>query len=161
MKAKGMTYRKVKHVPIGANSNRSMILRQRWTMACLAKDHKERVWLNIDETWLGMCDFRRMKWQAPATTNSVAALSMAPRVTMLLATDSLGNVWFTLSQSNSNQATFGIFVRQLLLKLDKERPGWRRNTIVTLDGARYHKAADTYELLVNLDIPVAMLGPYR
>ena len=71
-------------------------------MACLAKDHKERVWLNIDETWLGMCDFRRMKWQAPATTNSVAALSMAPRVTMLLATDSLGNVWFTLSQSNSN-----------------------------------------------------------
>ena len=62
MKAMGMTYRKVKHIPIGANSNRNLILRQRFVMAALAKDHKHRVYLNVDETWLGMCDFRRMKW---------------------------------------------------------------------------------------------------
>ena len=52
-------------------------------------------------------------------------------------------------------------MRQLVLKLDKERPNWRRNTLVTMDGARYHKADSTQELFTMLEIPVAMLGPYR
>ena len=161
MKASGMTYRKVKHIPIGANSVRNLILRQRWLMAVLERDNKHRVYINVDESWLGMCDFRRMKWQSPGTTNSVAALSMAPRVTMMVAVDSLGGVFFALSQSNSNHATFCLFIRQLVIRLDEERPHWRRNTILTLDGAKYHKAGETMELFVNLEIPVAMLGPYR
>ena len=130
-------------------------------MSALERDHKSRVYLNIDETWLGMSDFRRRKWQAPGTTNSVAALSMAPRVTMILAVDSTGRLYFSLSQSNSNQGLFGLFMRQLVLKLDKERPNWRKNTLVTLDGARYHSGAEAKELYESLDIPVAMLGPYR
>jgi len=161
MKAKGMAYKKVVHIPIGANSNRNLILRQRWLMTALENDHKNRVYINIDESWLGMSDFRRMKWRAPGTTNSVVAFSMAPRVTMMVAVDSLGNVYFALSQSNSNSDTFGLFIRSLVLKLDKERPNWRKNTLVTLDGARYHRSAETSELFATLDIPVAMLGPYR
>ena len=31
-------------------------------MAVLDKDYKNKIYLNIDETWLGMSDFRRMKW---------------------------------------------------------------------------------------------------
>ena len=65
MKNRGMSFRKVKHIPIGANSPRNLILRQRWLMALLDKDHKNRTYVNVDETWLGMSDFRRMKWQAP------------------------------------------------------------------------------------------------
>ena len=80
---------------------------------------------------------------------------------MLLAVDSLGNVYFALSQSNSNQGLFCLFMRQLILKLDKERPTWRKNTLITLDVAKYHSAADTKELFDTLDVPVAMLGPYR
>ena len=57
---------------------------------------------------------------------------------MITATDSLGNLYFALSQSNSNQDLFGIFMRQLVIKLDQERPNWRKNTLVTMDGARYH-----------------------
>ena len=52
---------------------------------------------NIDETWLGMSDFRRMKWQPRNSKNSVAALSMAPRVSMLVAVDTGGNVFFSLA----------------------------------------------------------------
>lgn len=161
MKSKGMSYRKVKHIPIGANSNRNLILRQRWVMAVLERDHKSRVYLNIDETWLGMSDFRRRKWQAPGTTNSVVAFQMAPRVTMMVAVDSIGNLYFALSQSNSNQNTFGLFIRQLVLTLDRERPNWRRDTLITLDGARYHRTDEIVKLFTTLDIPVAMLGPYR
>ena len=86
---------------------------------------------------------------------------MAPRVSMLAAVDSLGNVYFALSQSNTNASTFGLFVRQLVLTLDKERPHWRKNTLWTLDGAAYHKSDETQELFIQLEIPVAMLGPYR
>ena len=62
MNQKGMRYKKIKHVPLTANTEKNMILRQRWAMAVLDKDHKSKVYLNIDETWLGMSDFRRMKW---------------------------------------------------------------------------------------------------
>ena len=62
-----------------------------------------------------MSDFRRMKWQAPGATNSVAALSMAPRVTMLTAVDSLGGVFLSLAQANSNRQVFGMFLRYLVL----------------------------------------------
>lgn len=59
---KGMRYKKVKHIPLQANSERNLILRQQWAMAVLDKDYKNKIYLNIDETWLGMSDFRRMKW---------------------------------------------------------------------------------------------------
>ena len=80
---------------------------------------------------------------------------------MIIAVDSLGNVYLSLSQSNSNQDLFGIFIQQLVLKLDKQRPNWRKNTLVTLDGAGYHRAEETKELFEWLEIPVAMQGPYR
>ena len=62
MHSKGMRYRKVQHVPLQANSARNLILRQRWAMTVLEKDYKHKVYLNIDETWLGMRDYRRLKW---------------------------------------------------------------------------------------------------
>ena len=52
-------------------------------------------------------------------------------------------------------------MRQLVLKLDKERTNWRKNTIVTLDGAGYHRAEETKELFRYLNIPLSMSGPYR
>ena len=69
------------------------------------------------------------------STNSVPAFSLAPRVSMIVATDSLGNIYFSLLQSNNDQSTFSIFIQRLVLKLDEERPEWRRNTVMLVDGA--------------------------
>ena len=156
MRQMGLRYRKVKHIANTANSTTGKIVRQQWAIQFIEKYHKDRIYLNLDETWLGMSDFRRMKWQAPGSNNSVPAFQMAPRVTMLTACDTLGNVYVSLTQSNSNESMFSIFIQQLVLKLDKERPNWRRNTIVTLDGASYHTAAGTLQLLEKLKIPVMM-----
>ena len=82
-----------------------------------------------------MSDFRRRKWQVKGSTNSVPAFSLAPRVSMIVATDSLGNIYFSLLQSNNDQSTFSIFIQRLVLKLDEERPEWRRNTVMLVDGA--------------------------
>ena len=53
--------------------------------------------INIDESWLGMEDFRRMKWQAPGTRNSLAKKNWAPRISLLLAFDNFGESYVSLS----------------------------------------------------------------
>ena len=62
VKEMGLRYRKVKHIANTANSTTGKILRQQWAIRFLDKYHKDRVYLNLDETFLGMSDFRRMKW---------------------------------------------------------------------------------------------------
>jgi hypothetical protein len=86
---------------------------------------------------------------------------MTPRVSMLTAVDSLGNLYIALAQSNSNQSMMSLFWKSLVLKLDKERPGWRTNTIWTMDGAAYHSCDGALNILKQLKIPVLMQGPHR
>ena len=50
----------------------------------------------MDESWLGMADFRRRKWKVPGTTNSVAQLELRPRISLIVAIDSLGAVYVSL-----------------------------------------------------------------
>ncbi len=93
----GMRFRKIKTVALHSNSERNLVLRQRWALEFLAQARKKKIFLNVDETWLGMSDFRRMKWQAPGTTNSIAKLEVAPRVTMIVGLDSRGRVYLALA----------------------------------------------------------------
>ena len=58
----GMRYRKIKTVSLHSNSVNNLVLRQRWSLEFLAQARKKKVFINVDETWLGMSDFRRMKW---------------------------------------------------------------------------------------------------
>jgi hypothetical protein len=58
----GMRFRKIKTVSLHSNSEKNLVLRQRWALEFLAQSRKKKVFLNIDETWIGMSDFRRMKW---------------------------------------------------------------------------------------------------
>ena len=53
-----------------------------------------------------------------------------------------------------------VFVRELVKKLDVQRPDWRQNTILLFDGASYHTSAQTQAVLRDLDIPVIYLAPY-
>ena len=53
-----------------------------------------------------------------------------------------------------------IFFRQLVLKLDSERKGWRKDTVILLDNATYHAAVSTMELFNGLDIPILFSGPH-
>jgi hypothetical protein len=118
----GMRYRKILTVSLHSNSEKNLVLRQRWALEFLAMARKKKTFLNIDETWLGMSDFRRMKWQVPGTTNSVAKLDIAPRITMILGLDTKGNVYLALAQANSNSDMMELYFRGLTARLDQERP---------------------------------------
>ena len=63
-------------------------------------------------------------------------------------------------QSNSNNKVMEIFMRQLVLKLDKEDSEWRDSTVILLDNAPYHTSEGTMELMEGLRVPVLFTGPH-
>ena len=134
----GMRYQKIKDTAIFSNSERNLVLRQRWAMEFLSLARTKHTFLSVDEAWLGMSDFRRRKWKIPGTTNSVAKLAIKPRVTMILGIDSLGNIYYTLAQANSNSSMMELFYRELVVVLDRDKPSWRKTTVILADGASYH-----------------------
>ena len=86
---------------------------------------------------------------------------MTPRVSLLVCISSEGDQYIALSQSNSNESMMSLFWKSLVLKLDKEKPGWRKTSIWTLDGAAYHYSEASLNLLEQLRIPLCMQGPHR
>jgi hypothetical protein len=156
----GMKYRKVVPTSIHGNSVKNLVLRQQFAINLTRLLQDGKVILNMDESWLGMSDFRRRKWQAPNTTNSVAQLQTADRISVIMALDTTGEVYLSLLQSNSNGNVMDIYFRQLVLQLDRARPRWRENTVILMDNARYHWSKTTTKTLKALGVPVMYTGPH-
>ena len=97
------------------------MLRQQWSLAFLNLDYKAKNIINIDETWLGMADFRRRHWRPDTNGYSIKAKQMAPRISMITGVDKLGNLYLCLSQSNSNKSMMYkcLTVRRLVRLRDK------------------------------------------
>ena len=95
-------YKRIKSVSWQGNSIKNLLLRQAFAQAFMKIDFKKKIIINVDETWLGMSDFRRMRWTFPGEENSVAKKQIAPRISMIAALDSKGKVHTALMQSNSN-----------------------------------------------------------
>ena len=91
-----MRYRRIKRCSIHINSPKNLVLRQQFALKFLELLNSKKVFLNIDETWLGMSDFRRQKWRAQGTTNSVPQLQLNPRISMIVGLDSDGKVYLSL-----------------------------------------------------------------
>ena len=53
-----------------------------------------------------------------------------------------------------------IFLLHLVKLLDVERPGWKDNTVMLLDGARYHSGARVREYMRKLELQVIWSAPY-
>ena len=47
-----------------------------------------------------------------------------------------------------------------MLKLDAERKGWRKDTVILLDNAPYHSCKPTMEFFAGMDIPILFTGPH-
>ena len=97
-----MSFRKIVKIGIHSNSVKNLFLRQRFAVKWLSLTQKKTIFLNIDETWLDMSDFRRMKWRPKYSTNSNPIVMVWPRISMIVGVDTLGNVYVSLTQSNSN-----------------------------------------------------------
>ena len=53
-----------------------------------------------------------------------------------------------------------IFLLHLVKLLDVERPGWRNDTVIQLDGARYYTGSKVREYMRKLELQVIYSAPY-
>ena len=53
-----------------------------------------------------------------------------------------------------------LYFRALVAKLERERPNWRRDTVIIVDGAKYHQSVDFLQVAAELRLPYMVLGPH-
>ena len=92
-----MSYRKVVKLPINANSDRCLIQRMQCGMKFLALAKKVKRIISLDESFLNKTDHRRRKWQIKGLPNSIPALQVHPRISILAAIDNCGGIYVSLS----------------------------------------------------------------
>jgi hypothetical protein len=114
----------------------------------------------VDETWISLTTFVRKHWAPKGQPATIASKTVSPRLAIIAAIDTDGRVWFALTQSNTDSNVFGLFLAQLCAQLDSETPGWRQDTTVLYDGARYHSSEETRRQIQSLALNVAISAPY-
>ena len=91
-----MSYKRISTVALHANSEKNRILRQRFAIELVNLLNQGKRIINIDESWLNQTDFRRMKWRERGTTNSVAKVQMAPRISIIIGIETTGALYLSL-----------------------------------------------------------------
>ena len=155
-----MGYSKINKVPMTANSEVNLILRQRAAIEFLHLYQKRTRMIVIDETWIGETNFRRRLWQKKKHKISQKGPSVRPRITMIAALDNNCEVYLSLLQANSDSETMTLYLKELVWVLDQENEQWRKNTVLVMDGAPYHMSKETRVAMSDLNIPLLFFGPY-
>ena len=109
--------------------------------------------MNVDESWISESDYSRRMW---CPTDGAATISNKPlrrKVALIAAVDTEGRAYFALTHSLTNSEVIGTFFSHLCKALDLERADWRQNTVILLDGAKYHLSLETREYLRKLQVP--------
>ena len=79
---------------------------------------------------------------------------------MILAFDNFGEVYFALTQVNTTAIIIKMFLSHLCSRLDVDRPNWRQDSVMLLDGAAYHTCSEVRVHLHQLKVPVMYTAPY-
>jgi hypothetical protein len=97
-----MRYSRIREQALHVNSPLNVHKRQGWAQTFLRHDIQNKVILNVDESWLDKTDYRRRSWSAVGQKNAQSKKQLTPRISLTVALDTLGNVYYSLSQSNNN-----------------------------------------------------------
>ena len=116
--------------------------------------------LNLDETWINDTNYTRMMWCPPQTPATMATRPISYRISMIAALDTEGCIYYSLTQANTDSDVMMIFLQHLVEQLDLERPSWRDDTVLLLDGAKYHTGSQVREYMRKLDLQIIWSGPY-
>ena len=85
---------------------------------------------------------------------------MSPRLTLIAALDTDGRVYFTLTHANTDSDVMLVFMRYLMIQLDREDSDWKKKTVFLLDGARYHTSNEMREYFRKMELRIIYSGPY-
>ena len=107
-----------------------------------------------------MMDFRRRKWQKLKGSKCHAISQTQPRISVIAALDSNGEIFYSLTQGNTNDKIMEIFIQKLVKRLDSIEKEWRRSSVLLLDNASYHVSSSTLKVLEDHQVPVCFTGPH-
>ena len=155
-----MRYKRIAQVSWTGNDPKNIILRQHFAQAYMNIDHSKKTVLNIDETWVAMTDFRRMKWCRIGRPNSVPKKNVTPRISMITALDSNGLLYVTLVQANSNSSMMQLYFSHLIKLMNAKNANWRNDYIILLDNASYHTSEVMMEFFNKYQVPIIFTGPH-
>jgi DDE superfamily endonuclease len=82
-------------------------------------------------------------------------------INLIAVVGNRGEFFFTVNQGKTNSYTLGHFLIKLVEHMNSIDKDWRKETIILLDNAQYHRGVVTTEIFNNLDIPILYLGPYH
>ena len=116
--------------------------------------------ISIDESWIGMSDFRRMKWCRIGKPNSVPKKNVTPRISMITALDSFGKLYMTLVQANSNSNMMELYFSHFIKLMDSKSKTWRNDNIILLDNASYHTSEAMMKFFEKYQVPIIFTGPH-
>ena len=80
--------------------------------------------INVDQSWLNGTRFIRRIWVPSDSAGTFTDKQVAPRISLISALDTDGNIWFSLTQVNTDSDVMTTFLRYLVRQLDLESPGW-------------------------------------
>jgi hypothetical protein len=92
--------------------------------------------------------------------NNPPLRKVRPRITLIIAVDSVGNLFASMLQANSDSDTMALFMKELVARLDYEDKQWRKNSLIVWDGAGYHTSKEILKCVEELQVPLMRLGPY-
>jgi hypothetical protein len=115
---------------------------------------------NIDESWVNDLSWNQRQWHRRGSNNSVSSKIVSPRLSLIVAIDNFGSIYYSMTQVATDQDVFMLFLQHLTDKLTAESPNWPASTYFLMDGALYHKAKDTLTKMKALAMKTVIAGPY-
>ena len=143
----GLTYKKVMFTAYLANSERSLVLRQKFAKMMLPLLASGKRIINVDESSIPFLDFRRHKWCPVGQRNTISKKDLSPKVNLIAAIDTNGMAYAALTQINTDTDVMVSFLSRLATVLKIEDPNWLTNTVLLMDGAKYHTSSETRKML--------------
>ena len=116
--------------------------------------------INVDESWLNGTRFLRRVWAPAGAPATITDKQVAPRISLIVALDTEGKIWFALTQANTDSDVMTTFLRKLMDQLDLESPGWEETTTILLDNAAWHTSPVMKKRLARMQAPMTYSGPY-
>ena len=92
-----MSYKTLVQRHPNTNSDLNRVVRQQWAIEYRSQLKAGKTIINVDETWLNQTDFRRHAWGKRGQRLAVLAKKTSIRISMILAFDSQGAVYFSVS----------------------------------------------------------------
>ena len=106
-----LRYRRIKKVPIQANSERCLVLRQQYSLKILEFLSEEKRIINVDESWVSETEYSRRMWCPTKTPCTITDRALNPRLALIAALDTDGKVYFSLNHSNTDSDVILLFLR--------------------------------------------------